>query len=639
MNPLWQIHFALLLATFLGMPALRKILDRSKASRTNAIVGIVFLVWLTLLIELFALPVTSWLFPLQLFAHSEWLGSIILGVAISVLLFVWGLNIVFDENGSSKFWQSIWMWHERVLLRVLPKKRHDEYHWHIRWRVLLWARKLERYWGSFSLTSFLKRHRWLWVLLSGGVTALFASYFVTNGKWFTLPQIDDFKNLRDSSGSWTLLTAFISAPIAFAIWWFRDTNTLWQIENQRKDINLKDFQKLAEWASGLHLVEDKVTTSEKIEGKKGASNNKTSETTTAHESSGQPYNVVLGTPSRREGSASLQIAAVVQLQAFLNGEFGRHFEKPAFTLLTSIWLALMQKHSNAWTEISLKSWNQDDKTTREAISQWGRDLKNAANTPLAKAINYALASSRGRTLKNHHELLPGLLLTGMNYNLPGLDSLELDGLNLKGIQWQGANLKFAQLQGANLCGALLQSVNLEKSQLQNVDLSGSELQNANFKQSSLQNADLSWSEMERINLSNAQLQGADLEFSTLCFASLTNAKLQYADLSWANLKGTNFRHAQLQGATLDNIVFDEKTNFSNAETDIETVIRVNSDSDIDRTLLTHAIRIKLREENGLNLPSFRYEEFKTEWEAVSESQRTDALQLAGTKNLYEGAPF
>ncbi len=118
-----------------------------------------------------------------------------------------------------------------------PRSQH--YEWHLRWQVTLQIdlgkRRLRRKWERLNLRDSLKAMRPLW----------------------------------------TLLTALTSAPIAFVIWWFRDTNALWQIDNQRKDTNLKDFQKLSEWTSGLHLIEfQKTVTKERSKGKNGHSSQK-----------------------------------------------------------------------------------------------------------------------------------------------------------------------------------------------------------------------------------------------------------------------------------------------------------------------------------------------------------------------------
>lgn len=44
-----------------------------------------------------------------------------------------------------------------------------------------------------------------------------------------------------SAGFWNFIILLVSSPVAFAIWHFRDENSKHQIDNQRKDINLKEF--------------------------------------------------------------------------------------------------------------------------------------------------------------------------------------------------------------------------------------------------------------------------------------------------------------------------------------------------------------------------------------------------------------
>ncbi|MDO4643170.1 MAG: hypothetical protein Q4A74_04955 [Cardiobacteriaceae bacterium] len=67
-------------------------------------------------------------------------------------------------------------------------------------------------------------------------------------------------DMLKNNGVWTFITLLTSAPVAFMVWHFRDENTRQQIEHQRKDVNLKEFQKIAEWVSGLHFQEGKEIT-------------------------------------------------------------------------------------------------------------------------------------------------------------------------------------------------------------------------------------------------------------------------------------------------------------------------------------------------------------------------------------------
>ena len=76
---------------------------------------------------------------------------------------------------------------------------------------------------------------------------------------FVLAYLAAIRNSDSNSvGYWNFIILIVSAPVAFVIWHFRDENNRQQIENQRKDINLKEFQKLSEWVSGVHLPEIKT---------------------------------------------------------------------------------------------------------------------------------------------------------------------------------------------------------------------------------------------------------------------------------------------------------------------------------------------------------------------------------------------
>jgi uncharacterized protein YjbI with pentapeptide repeats len=568
---------------------------------------------------------------------------------------------------QNKFWFAVvtlgW-WLRKYLPN--PLKRSTQYQIHGEWRLQLLnrraARLLRRIWRWFGLllVAYAILLPKAWSLFTVLVTASIALAILgKRGLWLLLAACaslslavilakgwpvdyqalqDTLKILRDNingghtsgnsvtpiaggsasnggnTGAWNLFAVLVGTPIAFAIWYFRDQNNLWQIENTRKDINLKDFQKLAEWASGMHLVEDKVTHSDKT------TNAPSAETTQTRESSQPPANALLGTPSRRDGSASLQIAAVVQLQAFLNGEFGKQFQKPAFTLLTSIWLALVRPHCDAWERRFSDALEQlgvatkDPKIAQDLIDYyvWFDKWKEISNTPLAQAITRALLDHNNQALRQHRESLPGLLLAGMNTRLPGLGPLELDGFNLEGIQFQGANLTGAQLQGANLSGAQLQAADLRGAQLQGADLSYASLQGA--------------------KLSTAQLQGASLRFANLQDANLHTAQLQGADLFCANLQGTE----------LSNPLFDHHTKWHDAKTNDDSRVEIDAfhhmQTHLQTPLQTHALRLKLRD-HGLVLPDFRYTALEAAWDTATQAQRDTAYAQAGTQTEYQNDPI
>ena len=330
--------------------------------------------------------------------------------------------------------------------------------------------------------------------------------------------------MEKSAGLWNFIILVVSAPVAFAIWHFRDENNRQQIENQRKDINLKEFQKLSEWVSGAHLPEiktiDKTTQKEglkdkgEIEGELQLIERTTEKT---EEYGKKPHAEGFDTFGKREGAVALQISAVYNLLPFFRGDYGESFRMPAFNLLKSAWQAMQQD--------SLKKWetaNSSSNKQREII----RELRRKAESPMGVALTHVLLSLDQKNmqlnLRDFPEMLPNLCLAGMNFHLSGVDekARNWSGLNLSGVDFRGAYLKEvhfeeSQLDGANLQYADLTEVNLQhadltEAKLQNADLSGAELQNANLRFAELQNAHLLL-----VDLQNADLRGCDLSWRQL----------------------------------------------------------------------------------------------------------------------------
>ncbi|WMY63654.1 pentapeptide repeat-containing protein [Pasteurella multocida] len=311
-----------------------------------------------------------------------------------------------------------------------------------------------------------------------------------------------------SNAYWTLATLFISSPVAFIIWHFRDKNITQQIENQRKDINLKEFQKIAEWVSGLHLVEDEVTEQFKNSARKRiiktqrSSNQK--ETTRKYPQ--QSEHLSIPTFSKKDGAVGLQIAAIYNLLPFYRGEHGESFKKPALNLLLSAWLALQQKEVKNLENFDVLTNRLDFDNTVKKIQENGR-------SPIGIAITHVLLADGGGHLVQYPEVFPNLCLAGMDFHLPGLDknvlSLFINIKNCSGINLIAANLHSARLDGASLYGARLDGASLMRARL------------------------------DGASLMRARLDGARLGGARLYGARLYGAIFTYntdSDINWADLK-------------------------------------------------------------------------------------------------------
>ena len=71
------------------------------------------------------------------------------------------------------------------------------------------------------------------VVIMGVVSLCFAIILIPL-MVFLLPE-----NIEGVNGIWAWVTVFMSSPVLFVIWRFRDQNVSQQIENARKDTNLK----------------------------------------------------------------------------------------------------------------------------------------------------------------------------------------------------------------------------------------------------------------------------------------------------------------------------------------------------------------------------------------------------------------
>ena len=381
-----------------------------------------------------------------------------------------------------------------------------------------------------------------------GIASLVIFFFL-----FVFFQICFPELMEKSAGLWNFIILVVSAPVAFAIWHFRDENNRQQIENQRKDINLKEFQKLSEWVSGAHLPEiktvDKTTQKEglkdkgEIEGELQLIERTTEKT---EEYGTKPYIGGFDTFGKREGAVALQISAVYNLLPFFRGDYGESFRRPAFNLLKSAWQAMQQDSLKKWETANLPS-------KRQAIIE---ELRLKAESPMGVALTHVLLSLDQKNtqlnLRDFPEMLPNICLVGMNFHLSGVDekARNWSDLNLSGVDFRGAHLKEVQFEKSQLDGANLQNADLFKVNLQDAELNRAALQDAELDRAELQGAELDRAELQNADLFKANLQGAKLDGANLQGAKLNGANLQDAKLNGAKLQGAKLNGAKLQNASL-----------------------------------------------------------------------------------------
>lgn len=327
--------------------------------------------------------------------------------------------------------------------------------------------------------------------------------------WFEFYSKDSIDTL--SAGFWNFIILIVSAPVAFAIWHFRDENNKQQIENQRKDINLKEFQKLSEWVSGAHLPEIKIVN--KTTNKRNLKSNDelarlltlpveyTTEET--EEYSKKPETADFNPFSKRDGAVALQISATYNLLPFFRGDYGESFRLPAFNLLKSAWQAMQHD--------SLKKLDEENLSVEERV-EIIIALHKKANSPIGVALTHVLLSSNLEdtklNLRDFPEMLPGICLAGMDFQLNGvsesakdLSKLKLNGADFRGVnfeevKFQKSELKHVKLDSANLRNAYLQEADLERAGFNWTILSGANLQNINISHANLINCQFEWEQLK-----------------------------------------------------------------------------------------------------------------------------------------------
>ena len=423
-----------------------------------------------------------------------------------------------------------------------------------------WKETADEKWKKLILKKKILTEKWMKFTNVGkvfcsGIASLFIFVILFIFFQSCFPEL-----MEKSAGLWNFIILVVSAPVAFTIWHFRDENNRQQIENQRKDINLKEFQKLSEWVSGAHLPEiktvDKTTQKEglKDKGEIDGEFQLIERTTEKTEEYGKKPNAEgFDTFGKREGAVALQISAVYNLLPFFRGDYGESFRRPAFNLLKSAWQAMQQD--------SLKKWETENLSGDEQLAIIEQltiieELELKADSSMGVALTHVLLSLDQKNMQlNLHdfpEMLPNLCLAGMNFHLSGVDekARNWSGLNLSGVDFRGAHLRKVQFEESQLYGANLQDADLSGAKLQGANLDEAKLQGTNLGEAKLQGANLDKAKLQGANLGEADLQGANLILADLQGANLSRADLQGANLMVADLQGAHLFRAKMQNANL-----------------------------------------------------------------------------------------
>ena len=277
----------------------------------------------------------------------------------------------------------------------------------------------------------------------------------------------------------------LGLPVAFLLWHWRDRNVRDQIENARKDINLKEFQEVQLRAAGA--LDEKLP---------------------------------------EEARQQLQIAALHQLRGFLRGEYGESFRRPAFELLLAGHVAAMiEIDSLAVRSQFIASIESRDETDLTAASEAMHSRLNAVMLERMLVI-----SEETKTI-----FLSGFPLSGRNFDLLKLNiPLGHNGLDLTECSFFQSDLSESCLDRVDFKGAFLVCANLSDSSLAYADFSWANLIDASLGGSELYRASFCGAHMQNALLTRSRLSDSHFDFAYLQGATLgDSAGLGHADFTGA----------------------------------------------------------------------------------------------------------
>jgi uncharacterized protein YjbI with pentapeptide repeats len=262
----------------------------------------------------------------------------------------------------------------------------------------------------------------------------------------------------------------LGLPVAFCLWYWRDRNVRDQIENARKDINLKEFQEVQLRAAGA-----------------------------------------LDTTLPEEARQQWQIAALHQLRGFLRGEYGESFRRPAFELL-------LAGHAAAMKRIGI------EKIIDRLPEATGLNSSGWLETQIAEFLKLMSPVDRERkTIIEHEKAVifnSGFPLAERNFDLLDLVELNLEGVEIWNSSFIGSDLTDTNLTDVDASqgiffGTKFIASNLTRACLAESNMEYAELVVANLDNTTLDGANTRRANFDEANLAGARFWGVDLQGTKL----------------------------------------------------------------------------------------------------------------------------
>lgn len=321
-----------------------------------------------------------------------------------------------------------------------------------------------------------------------------------------------YSEIIKQGGFWTLLTLIVSSPVAFVIWSFRDKNATDQINNSRKDTNLKEYHKIVEWITN------------------------------------------------KDSSDELKISAIYYLRRFYEDK-SLGFQQAALHLLLSTWESMQKNELERLKKVN-------DSVEADSIIN---SLRENGNSPLGVAITNVLLSNDGECILAYPEVFSSICLAGMNFYLPGLSdntvnnlfnnkSIKYSGIQLQGCVFKKLNLNSVDFSNSNsnLLGTKW-SVDEFQDEIfwNNVNFSECEFKYSTFDNVLIENCNFSKSNFMNVTFIQVSID----EFTDFSGVNLIHSSSYYDDIS----KNGNFLGSIILESDFSNWVYECEDNYEHNE--------------------------------------------------------------------------
>lgn len=332
----------------------------------------------------------------------------------------------------------------------------------------------------------------------------------------------------------------LSIPVAFWLWHWRDRNVRDQIENTRKDLNLREFNDVQTRLAAA--IDEGISERARI---------------------------------------ALQTNALFQMSAFLSGDRAHGFSRAAFEAVRAkfsgdfqeIFRSKFKRDAQEFEEIYDRIINSRHPKYRQILKLSGRFRRDLREIRTRYQNDPSKNMNRRFFLENFEDIFAN------NENARHFDISTLSipsirsGVNLKGIQaigstFLGNDIDGVDLSSSNLVGSSFREISISKSDFRNSSMDLMQIVNSNFSDCDFSHAKLrrvqlldldphshEWrnSKFIRCNFAGADLTWTQLGEQNLANCDFSNAILICTNFDRCEVVGSDFTNCDMRGATMTRI--------------------------------------------------------------------------------------